>query len=223
MKLVTFQTMDALKELINKEVLCCDKKYINFEKVGYAYNFIVSNMKKVIPSPENDMYPMWAWVKCHNSICPPKVKKENNNTIVKITFNKPDNEVFVTDFALYSFVLNNIYIPKDKNDKQNFDKLLLKYNINTDDLRAFVRKDKYPCHRTDKNYLSVCEKIYNSFDKIITDNGDILQGCVWDIKLCDVEKIEIINDKDYIYGSLNYVRANGQRFDWINDYYKKLK
>jgi len=41
--------------------------------------------------------------------------------------------------------------------------------------------------------------------------------------LDEIEKIEILNDCEYMYGSLNYVRSNGRRIDWIKEYYKKLK
>ena len=46
---------------------------------------------------------------------------------------------------------------------------------------------------------------------------------MWRINLDEVEKIEILNDNNYRYGSFNYVRSNGKRFDWREDFYKKLK
>ena len=65
---------------------------------------------------------------------------------------------------------------------------------------------------------------YNSsFDKCITLDSDILQGCVWRISLEDIESIEILSDKTYRYGSLNYVRSNGERINWRDDFYSKLK
>ncbi len=54
-------------------------------------------------------------------------------------------------------------------------------------------------------------------------DSDILQGCVWRVSLGDIEKIEILNDTNYVYGSLNYKRSNGKRKNWIEDYYKTLK
>lgn len=72
-------------------------------------------------------------------------------------------------------------------------------------------------------YLDICEEIRNSFSKCITIEGNILEGCVWRINLDEVEDIQFLNDKDYCYGSFNYKRKNGERFDWIHEYYKKLK
>lgn len=222
MKLVTFQTVEALKELINKGYLECNEKYINISKVGYAYNWVSEKMEEQIQN-KSSKYPIWAWVKVKNAICPPKIKgKAVKGFEVKITFNKKDEEVFVTDFRSYSFVLNNMYIPLDKSDKELFENELKKYDINKQDLEAYVRKDKYSTHRRDKEFLDICNYIRKSFDRCITNDSDILQGCVWKINLEDIEKIEILKDDGYVYGTLNYIRSNGKRFNWIEDYYKKL-
>lgn len=201
MKLVTFQSFDALKYLINNGELICDKKYFDEKKYGIAYNFIVNKMNSSILNNTKARYPIWCFVKCYNGICPPRHKgKRIDGYDVKITFEKNSNEVFVTDFRRYSFVLNNKYIPKSINDK----------NIFTDELKK---------HGNDK-YIN--NKIVNSFDRCITMDSDILQGCVWNIKLSEVCSIEILKNDGYVYGSLNYVRSNGKRINWIEDYYKRI-
>lgn len=74
-----------------------------------------------------------------------------------------------------------------------------------------------------KTLIETCRRIRDSFDKCITEDSDVLQGCVWEINLREVEKIEILNDRSYCYGSLNYVRGNGKRIDWQKDFYKILR
>ncbi len=224
MRLVTFQSMDALKYLVQNGELICDDKYIDIKKVGYAYEWILEKMNEKVKNNSDSKYPIWCWVKCYNGICPSKHKGEKVSGFdVKITFNKTRSEVFITDFRRYSFLLNNMYIPKDLEDKEKFDNELSKYNITKDELKAFVRPDKFLTHRDDKEFLRICDKIRKSFDRCITEDSDILQGCVWDIKLEEVVKIEILSDDGYRYGSLNYVRANGKRINWREDFYKKLK
>lgn len=224
MKLVTFQTFDACKELINKGYLECNEKFINLEKAGPTYLWVLEKMNENISNDNNTKYPLWCWVKFKNGICPPKHKGEPVAGFdVKITFKKDKKDVFITDFRRYSFLLNNIFIPNNKSEKEGFDKLLKKHNITNDDLKAYVRPDKFKTHRTDKEYLNICEKIRKSFDKCITTNSDVLQGCIWRINLNEVEKIEFLNDTHYRYGSFNYVRSNGKRFNWIKDFYKNLK
>lgn len=224
MKLITFQSFKALDFLIKNKYLICDEKYINLKKVGSTYNWLTEKMNKSIKNYDNVKYPIWAWVKCYNGICPPKKKGEPVPGFdVKITFNKKAEEVFITDFRRYSFLLNNMYIPDSIEQRDKFKLLLDKYNITEEDLKAYVRFDKYNSHRTDKEFLQVCEEIRKSFDKCITNDSDILQGCVWKINLQDVESIEILNDKSYRYGSLNYIRGNGKRINWQEDFYKRIK
>ena len=224
MELVTFQSIDALKDLIKKGYLECDTTKINIEKAGPTYEWVIENMNKHLKNPYNVKYPLWCWVKCYNSICPPKHKGTPVNGFdVKITFNKNEEDVFITDFRRYSFLLNNIYIPKNLQEKAKFDQKLQKYNITKEELKAYVRKDKYSTHRLDKEYLEICQEIKNTFDLCITKDSDILQGCIWRLELTDIKKIEFLNDKNYCYGSLNYIRSNGQRINWQQDFYQKLR
>ena len=48
MKLITFQSMDAVNDLFKKGYLECDTNKINLEKVEYAYNWIEDYYKKII-------------------------------------------------------------------------------------------------------------------------------------------------------------------------------
>ena len=38
-----------------------------------------------------------------------------------------------------------------------------------------------------------------------------------------LEKIEILKEDGYSYGSINYVRNNGKRMDWIQLYLRNIK
>lgn len=58
MRLVTFQTMDALKSLILNGKLICDELYINIKKVGCAYQWIAKKNQS-IPNKMNAKYPLW--------------------------------------------------------------------------------------------------------------------------------------------------------------------
>lgn len=194
MRLVTFQQMAAVKSLFENGFLEYDPKYSLLSKYQMAYDFIKKEMEKQVEKKNKTMYPIWCWVKCYNFICPPKWKgKRVEGFDVKITFNKDVSDVFVTDFKRYSFVLNNKYIPSSREDYLN-------------SLKVFKTEDE----------------IYDSFKRCITNDSDILQGCVWRIELSDIEKIEFLPDDGYVYGSVNYVRSNGKRMDWIKDFYSGL-
>ena len=224
MKLVTFQSFEAVNDLFKKGYLECDKSKINLEKAGRTYKWVINKMNERISNPNKVDYPIWCWVKCYIGICPPKKKgKKVEGFDVKITFNKDEKDVFITDFRRYSFLLNNLYIPNNKKELEMFEEKLKKYNITKEELKAYDRKDKYKEFRTDKNFLKICKEIEKTFDRCITKDSDILQGCLWRINLDEIEKIEILKDDGYCYGSLNYIRSNGKRIDWQKGYYKTLK
>ena len=99
MKLVTFQSYEALKYLINNKCLITDSKHINLKKVGYTYDWVNEKMNERISNEDNIKYPIWAWVKCYNAVAPKKIKGEPvKGYDVKITFNKNIDDVFITDF-----------------------------------------------------------------------------------------------------------------------------
>lgn len=222
-RLITFQSLDAFKDLVNQGFLECREEYVNTQKSGFAYSWMIEKMNARTRNDTNTKYPLWCWVKCHNHICPPKRRGEPVRGFdVKITFHKPENAVFITDFRRYSFLLNNTYIPDSLEDKRSFDDRLAKLNITEEDLKALARPDLFERHRTDFGYLEICREIRGSFDRCITMDSDILQGCVWRINLDEVEKIEFLNERNYRYGSLNYKRSDGKRLDWRKDFYKRL-
>ena len=219
MKLVTFQSMDALKDLINKGYLECNNNIdLKNKKI---YDYIVDKMNEKIENKYNTKYPLWCWVKCYNSICPSKHKGNKVEGFdVKIIFNKDIKDVFITDFRRYSFLLNNKFIPNNLNELNIFNNELKKYNITDKELLDYIRnKDNV---RSDNNFIKMCKKIESSFDRCITTDSDILQGCIWTINLNEIENIEILKDDGYVYGSLNYIRSNGKRMDWIKDYYGRI-
>ena len=224
MKLVTFQSWDALKALVEKEYLVCEEKQIDLKRMGVTYAWIVEKMNARLANEAGAKYPLWCWVRCYNNICPPKRKGEPVKGFdVKITFHKAEKDVFVTDYRRYSFLLNNVYIPDSLADRDRFDGELKKRGITAKELKAYVRRDQFETHRTDKSYLEICGRIRESFDKCITTDSDILQGCVWKIGLDEVEKIECLKDKNYRFGSLNYIRSDGKRMDWVQEYYRRLR
>ena len=224
MKLVTFQSFEAVNDLFKKGYLECNKDKIDIVKAGPTYKWIVNKMNESILNTNKAEYPIWCWVKCYNGIYPPKRKgKRVDGFDVKITFKKDEKDVFITDYRRFSFLLSNMYIPNSLKDKENFEVKLKEYNITDEELKAYVRKDKFKSHRTDNDFINVCKMIENTFDRCITNDSDVLQGCVWRINLNEIENIEILKDDGYSYGTLNYIRSNGKRIDWKSDYYKKLK
>ena len=219
MKLITFQTKEAWQALQKNGILKVDRANIDLQKYGVPYDWIVCQMKKRKIQPQNgEQYPLWAWAKCGGSIAP---KKKRNlgytvQNLVKITFEKSDNEVLVSDYMAYSFVLNGQIVPKDKKEYALFLKQMESLGISLEDLKNSVRHQK-----TKSNIPS--NEIQKTWERIFDLKSYIQQACVWNIKAEDVKKIEILDDPNYLYGSMNAKRQDGSRPDWRRAYLKFLK
>ena len=112
----------------------------------------------------NIKYPIWCLVKCYDGICPPTVKgKRVEGFDVKITFNKKKEDIFITDYRRYSFLLKNMYIPDGIEDKEKFDNKLKESNISLEDLKAYVRKINILVIEQIKNFLRCVMKIKKVF------------------------------------------------------------
>lgn len=101
-------------------------------------------MKEKLDNKYDTKFPLWCWVKCYNGICPPKRKgNKTGKQYVKITLYRNEKDVFITDYRRYSFILSNQFIPNNLNEREIFNKKLEKYSISNEDLKAYVRRDKY--------------------------------------------------------------------------------
>lgn len=219
MKLVTFQTEDTLKVLQKDGILTANSDYIDLQKYGVPYDWIVSEMKKRNILPEYaEQYPLWAWAKCGSSIGPKKKKNINQTTqkLVKIVFEKPDNEVLLSDYMAYSFILNGQIVPKSKKEYSDFLKRMENLGISLEDLKNSVR------HQKTKLNIPINE-IKKSWGRIFDLKSHIYQACVWNIKAEDVRKVELLDDPNYLYGFMNAKRKDGSRPDWKKKYLKFLK
>ena len=196
MKLVTIQTKSAFEELLKKGYLVANANFINKKKYGIPYGYIVSHMQNI----ENKFgveYPLWAWVKYGAFSCPPKNKLLNffpkdSDEIVRITFEKDNKDVLVTDYIKYHFLLTNEYLPLSLEDKEYFDSFMARCNVSKEDLLAFIRRDKYESYRTDKTFCMVNKKIQESYIDIFNLDSKYLQGTVWNISKDEIRKVEII-------------------------------
>lgn len=217
MKLVTFQTEDALKVLQKDGVLKANPDYMDLQKYGVPYDWIVAEMKKRKILPEySEQYPLWAWAKCGSSVGPRKKKNINHITqkLVKIVFEKPEDEVLLSDYMAYSFILSGQIVPKNKKEYSIFLKQMENRGISLEDLKKSVRHQK--------TNVPINE-IKKSWGRIFDFKSYIYQACVWNIKAEDVKKIEILDDANYLYGSMNAKRKDGSRPDWKKKYLKFLK
>ncbi len=217
MKLITYQTKEALATLKKTGILMTDVSYMTSKKYVVPYNWLVGQMKakKILPQ-QGERYPIWAWVQCGSSIAPRKKKnyfKTQQKKLVRITFEKPDKDVFLSDYMAYSFILSGHIIPKTLVEYQRFFQKMQKEGISLDALKSFVRSE-----RSEKKVKETVQKIQKTWPRMFDLKSNVIQGCVWHIKLSEVIKIEILKDRHYLYGSMNTKRKDGSRPNWKKKY-----
>ena len=220
MKLITFQTKEAWAILQEKGILTANPSYIDLQKYSVPYDWIVKAMKEQKILPQNkEKYPLWAWKKCGRFMAPPKRKNIHHisQDIVKITFEKNADEVLLSDYMAYSFLLSGLIVPKTHQEYNDFFDELKRKNISLNDLKNFVRNQEAPS--------SVCKlfpKIQKTWPRIFDLKSDVHQACIWNIKITEVQKVEIPTDSNYLYGTMNALRANGTGPNWKEKYLEFL-
>ncbi len=219
MKLITFQTTEAFNVLQKNGILIADTSNIDLQKYGIPYDWMISEMKERGISPQNnERYPLWAWAKCGASIGP-KRRKNTNHIIqdtVKITFEKPDHEVLLSDYMAYAFILSGHIVPKDKKEYTHFLTRMQQLDVAPEDLKNFVR------HQAINPRIPVAE-IKKSWSRIFDLRSYVHQACVWNIKTKEIKQVEVLKDPNYSYGVMNAKRSDGSRPDWKQKYLKFLK
>ena len=220
MKLVTFQTCRALSVLEKNGILTADVSYIDIPKYGMPYNWMITEMKNRNICPQNkELYPLWAWAKCGASIAPRKKKNTIGNAqdVVKIIFEKQDNDVLLSDYMAYSFLLSGHIVPKNRREYINFLNEIQKKNISLEDLKKIVRSQP-----VEQNVIKQFSKIQTTWKRVFDLKSHVYQACVWNIKMSEVLKIEVLSDTNYIYGSMNAKRLDSSRPNWKKKYLQFL-
>lgn len=174
--LYTRQHENSLYELKNKGRITNKEIYVRLHMLDIApyfmekYRLFVKMAEKIVPRPEGSDYPIWCSISKRNCLRP--IEKE-----VVYEIEVPKSEVIYFDGGKWDYVLNNIYIPKDEEDRVNYQKEIEDLGVN--DEYNFI-DGKYK-----GMYPEIEEKIRNSWDRIFQiDNWSdfVVQANIWHIK-----------------------------------------
>ena len=128
MKIITIQP-DEVIELLNKNgEYCCSEKLAvnpaeNSDVFIKPYEWMANQMiKRNILPPHGVRFPIWGWYRYNNK--PAEIntisKEEENTELNYIILDIPDEQVLLSDFDQWHFVLNNMWID-DSTSKKEFD------------------------------------------------------------------------------------------------------
>ena len=147
--------------------------------------------------PNEDTFPIWAWYQYKNK----DSRRPDLRTTgflpkgtkgVRIEFEKPENEILLSDFNLWHFPLNYWNIADNEEKDLEFEKLLEKHNV------KFIEIEKYP--------LEAKKIIVNSWNKIFDMNYECeyvtekinekkIQATFWKLNKTEIKKVDFFTAK----------------------------
>lgn len=125
MILWTIQSKKAYESLCENGVLIASKNHAIFEPAfESAYKWLADQMKiRIGVPPEGVIYPIWAWYQWEGKRKRPDMRSHNvtdtpGETIVLLTIDVPEDEVLLSDFDLWHFVLMGACIEDEISDRE---------------------------------------------------------------------------------------------------------
>lgn len=125
MILWTIQSIKAYESLCDKGVLIAGDSHEIFEPSwDSAYRWIANQMKiRIVEPPEGVKYPIWAWYQWEGKRKRPDMRSHNKvgipgEKIVLLTVDVPDEQVLLSDFDDWHFVLSGLCLEDEVSDKE---------------------------------------------------------------------------------------------------------
>ena len=187
MRLWTIQPIEVWKELNKKGYFICDPikaEYISDKEWNFkeAYDWLVGQMEnRVGKRPKGVSYPIWAWHTRDWQHKKPDLRNVGLNTkgqkSVCIEVEVPDNQVVLTDYDIWHFVLNGWYFDNSTCEEE-WEKLHAKY-------------DRLDRGRKEQIKLQSWQNIFNisPFENDWFQRGRYIQATFWVLYLKDVRDV----------------------------------
>lgn len=190
MRLYTIQPPEVLEELKVKKVfhsLPEKSSYYNPEddlNMIEAYDWMIAQMESRIGKrPEGVIIPIWAWYRFDDESKPDMRKHKTKKPYCVIQFEKNDNEVLLSDFDLWHFVLNNCYLPNTLDEKE-YDKLSEEYD-------ALNQASEQAIYMRKKSWETIFDYEVDPKDtQNFMGRGHYTQATFWELKLDEVIKVK---------------------------------
>jgi len=141
MKLWTIQHQEAYKQLRKNGVLYANEEYLFCEDdFRHAYDWMSLELSKKDVMPEGIRYPIWAWYQWEGKRKKRDMRGSGFSTrgdpIVQLEIEIPDEKVLLSDFELFHFVLNNLYMASTEEEDEQFQKWIESKGIKYGDWRC---------------------------------------------------------------------------------------
>ncbi len=158
-----------------------------------AYEWLAEQMeKRVGPRPEGVRFPVWAWYQ-YGGKRKSDLRKERwtngkgGERMLCLELEVPDDEVLLSDFHAWHFVLNGWPISDTEEESEKIDEFL--EQVGNKEAEAFLRKNW-------ERALDI-----NPFENDWTSRGDDVQATFWEMK------------REYVKKARSFVTVSKKR-DW---------
>lgn len=124
MRVYSIQTIDFYNELLQNGVVYCNRESSICHEHKMQYDWMAKQMHKRIGAPplSNIQYPVWVWLQYKSRKNPkppmsPREISEGQHEAVMLELDIPDNQVLLSDLALWLLPLNHWAICNKREDK----------------------------------------------------------------------------------------------------------
>lgn len=159
----------------NDEYVCDSWQSENFDDFKNAYLWMVNEMdKRNIPHPEGVSLPLWAWYTRNGKHKKPDLRNSDYGTrgtkAVCIEFEIPDDEVLLSDFDAWHYVLNNTWFDNSRNESE-WEILHEWYDLLDSETREKVKVESW------QKIFDVSPEKTKWFSK-----GEFIQATFWELR-----------------------------------------
>lgn len=184
----TRQNIKSLDDLKNNGVIRINKEHLEekFELISdYVidlYKWFVNSADKIVPKPEGVEFPVWC------SISEEYMLRPIEGEVVYV-LEVDRSEIIYFDSMKWDYVLNHLYIPKDKKDAEEYEKDLKRKGIKNS--YSFIDK------KTAHFYPAERKKVMDSWMRVFeTDQWDMfrIQANIWEIREANIKDILYYED-----------------------------
>ncbi len=183
MKVWTVQPVSVWEQFERDGIFRCDEnKSENGEDFKRAYAWMIEQMDKKMPHPEKCTLPMWAWYRYDWKNKKPDLRKSGFATpkekSVCIELDIPEEEVLLSDFNAWHYVLNYSWFDDSQNEEE-WEKLHEWFDGLSGEEREKLRIESW-------------QKIFNiePFENDWYSRGGYVQAVFWEIKKEYVKKVQ---------------------------------
>lgn len=211
MKLVTFQKKEVANLLEKNGRFCVSQEFVtsgNYDFFAPAYSWMIDKMNKRIKNRcQDSVFPIWCWRNELDDLYDIDYQEffPKGTEVAKISLNVDSEDVLLSDYDGYHYVLNNSFLGETESAENIFNDK----NIKIFEERFKSLNSKIVVHSVmHKIRAKAIKKSWDrclDLDKLLWfHHGDKskrhIQGTIWEIRKEQVEKIEILVS----FGSYNF-------------------